>query len=404
MSEETTAGIVEAVQDHGPITFAEFMEHALYGPGGFYESPPIGSGGHFVTSPHVHPVFADLVRFALLEAWDALERPEPFRVVELGAGDGTLARALLIGFEAGKVPVEYAAVEISPGARERLDELGVTVLETPGEVQPLDPGVVVANELLDNLPFRRVRRREEGLVEVRVGVEDDRLVEVEAPCDDDLAALAPPLEQDEEATVPVKALELVDALGTMLRRGCALFVDYGSTDGAAGAVHGYREHAVLADVLDDPGSADVTAGVDLGAISRRAEEVGLVSLGTVRQWRALRALGYERWAASERERQASMLAEGRGLDAVRSWESRSRASLLVDPAALGRLRWLLLATPELPRPRWLEIVLQAEAADRAEPTDPVETPDLGDGAPETVEGAEVVEVVDEAETVEPVEG
>ncbi|HEU4354111.1 MAG TPA: SAM-dependent methyltransferase [Actinomycetota bacterium] len=397
MSEEATTRIVEAARDHGPITFAEFMEHALYGPGGFYEIPPIGPGGHFVTSPHVHPVFADLVRFALLEAWDALERPEPLRVVELGAGDGTLARALRIGFAAGEVPVEYAAVEISPGARESLAELEITVLETPGEVEPLDPGLMFANELLDNLPFRRIRRREEGLVEVRIGVEDDRLVEVEAPCDDDLAALAPPLEQDEEATVPVTALELVDTLGTVLRRGYALFVDYGSADGAAGEAHGYREHAVLGDVLDDPGSADVTAGVDLGAIARRAEEAGMVALGTVRQWRALRALGFERWAASERDRQASMLAEGRGLDAVRSWESRSRASLLVDPAALGRLRWLLLATPDLPRPRWLEIALQGEAGDAA-----VEKPDRAE-AVEVADETETTEV-EGAEVVEPVEG
>ncbi|HEU4528617.1 MAG TPA: SAM-dependent methyltransferase [Actinomycetota bacterium] len=402
MSEEVTARIVDAAREHGPITFKEFMEHALYGPGGFYETPPVGREGHFVTSPHVHPVFADLMRFALLEAWDALGRPEPLRVVELGAGDGTLARALLVGFEAGRVPVEYAAVEVSPGARERLVGLELAVLERADEVEPLEPGVVLANELLDNLPFRRVRRREDGLVEVRIGVQDDRLVEVETPCDDDLAALAPPLEPDAEATVPVTAIELVDTLGKVLRRGYALFVDYGSTDGPAGEVHGYREHGVLADVLDDPGSADVTAGVDLGAIARRAEEVGLVSLGSVRQWRALRALGYERWAASERERQSSMLAEGRGLDAVRSWEGRSRASLLVDPGALGRLRWLLLATPELPRPRWLEIALQAEAADHAnraeanvpeaveavEAAEPVEAPDADDAyeAGETGEG------------------
>jgi SAM-dependent MidA family methyltransferase len=126
VSEEATARIVEAARDHGPITFAEFMEHALYGPGGFYETPPVGPEGHFVTSPHVHPVFADLVRFAVLEGWDALERPEPLRIVELGAGDGTLARALLIGFEAGQVPVEYAAAEISPGARQRLAEMRIS--------------------------------------------------------------------------------------------------------------------------------------------------------------------------------------------------------------------------------------------------------------------------------------
>ena len=368
MSEEAAARIREAIREHGPITFAEFMERALYGPGGFYETPPVGAEGHFVTSPHVHPVFADLVRFALLEAREALGRPDPFRVVELGAGDGTFARELLFGFEAGEVRVGYSAVEVSAGARDRLRELPVRVLETVEELEPLEPGVVLANELLDNLPFRRVRRREDGLVEVRVGLDDDRLVEVETPSDVELSTLAPGLEPAEEATVPVAALALVDALGRALRRGYALLVDYGSAGGPAGEVHGYREQGVLEDVLEDPGSADVTAGVDLAWIARRAEEVGLVALGIVRQWRALLALGYERWAAGELERQASLLSERRGLEAVRAWESRSRASLLVDPAALGRLRWLLLSTPGLPRPAWLEAALEAETEDP--PPDP----------------------------------
>lgn len=361
MSEEAAARVREAILDHGPITFAEFMEHALYGPGGFYETPPVGAEGHFVTSPHVHPVFADLVRFALLEAWGVLGRPDPFPVVELGAGDGTLARELLFGFAAAGVPVAYTAVEISAGARDRLRELPVRALESLDALEPLDLAVVLANELLDNLPFRRVRRRD-ALVEVRVGTRADRLVEVEAPCDAELSALAPALEPGEEATVPVGALALVDALGRALGRGYVLLVDYGSAGGTAGEVHGYRAHGVLEDVLEDPGGADVTAGVDLAWVARRAEEAGLVNLGIVRQWRALLALGYGRWASGELERQTSLLSERRGLEAVRAWEGRSRASLLVDPAALGRLRWLLLATPGLPPPAWLAAALEAETA------------------------------------------
>jgi SAM-dependent MidA family methyltransferase len=339
------------------------MEHALYGPGGFYERPPIGPEGHFVTSPHVHAVFADLVRFALLQAREALGRPEPFRVVELGAGDGTLARGILIGLEADGIAVDYTAVEVSPGAREHLRRLPVAVAASLAELEPLDPGVVLANELLDNLPFRRVRRRSDTLVEVRVGLEGDRLVEVEVPCEHELAGLAPDgLEDGAEAVVPTGALALVETLARALVRGYALLIDYGSAGGPAGEVHGYRAHAVLEDVLAEPGSADVTAGVDLGRIAARAEELGLRALGIVPQWRALLALGYERWVASERERQAELLAARRGLEAVRAWEGRSRASLLVDPAALGRLRWLLLSTPGLPTPPWLVRALQGEAS------------------------------------------
>src|SRR5438105_15781162 len=92
---EPTRTIRRAIEERGPISFAEFMELALYGPGGFYEDPPIGEHGHFVTSPHVHPVFGVLLGRCLRSLWEALDRPVPFGVVELGAGDGTLARQLL---------------------------------------------------------------------------------------------------------------------------------------------------------------------------------------------------------------------------------------------------------------------------------------------------------------------
>src|SRR5262245_57742460 len=98
------------------------MDIALYGPGGFFEAPPVGARGHFVTSPHVHPfVFAHCVRDALLDAWFALGEPDPFPFVELGAGDGTLARALSGAFADLPAPgPAYTAVEISEGARAAL--------------------------------------------------------------------------------------------------------------------------------------------------------------------------------------------------------------------------------------------------------------------------------------------
>ena len=60
------------------------------GPGGFFDEPPVGTDGDFLTAPHVHPVFTDLVRFAVGDLREALGEPEPLRLVDLGAGDGTL--------------------------------------------------------------------------------------------------------------------------------------------------------------------------------------------------------------------------------------------------------------------------------------------------------------------------
>jgi len=362
VSEDVAGHICRAIRDRGPITFAEFMEHALYGPGGFYEKPPVGEAGHFVTAPHVHPVFAELVHRALRGLWEGLDRPRPFSVVEVGAGDGTLARDLLrLADDEQEPPIAFVGVERSPGALARLAELPIRVAAHLGELGPLDPGVLFANELLDNLSFRRVRRTPGGLLEVRVDAGANGFHEIEVPCDHDLAATVAPLRPGEEAIVPVGALRFVDELAGTLRRGYALLIDFGSAGGPAGDVHGYRDHRVFEDVLRDPGTADITAGVDFDAIAHRAEAGGLRVLGLVSQRDALFAVGFGDWSEVQRGRQGRLMAEGAGGRAVRVWEGRGRADLLVDPAGLGRLRWLLLASAGLPTPAWLA---RARAGDR----------------------------------------
>ena len=343
--------IREAIEDHGPITFAEFMELALYGPGGFYERAPVGAEGEFVTSPHVHHVFADLLAGAIRELWELLGRPEPFEIAEAGAGDGTLARRLEEAL--ADVQLAYTAIERSPEAREALRAVeGLAVSES----LPRGAHVVLANELLDNLPFRIVR----GTAEVRVGFEDARFVEVPTPLDDELLVRASGLGREEERIVPAGALGFVEALSRTLAGGSgyALLIDYGGVGSPGGEVHGYRAHRVVEDVLEDPGSADITSGVDFAVVTARAAELGLEVFPTATQRRALLALGFEQWARSELDRQRRLPDEGAGLDAVRAWGGRSRATLLVDPAALGRLRWLLLATPGLPQPAWLGRALE----------------------------------------------
>ena len=98
VSEQVAARIRDAVRERGPITFAEFMEESLYGPGGFYEGTPVGERGHFVTSPHVHAIFSRFVGAAVEALWQGLGRPLPLRLVEPGAGDGTMGRELVDGF------------------------------------------------------------------------------------------------------------------------------------------------------------------------------------------------------------------------------------------------------------------------------------------------------------------
>jgi SAM-dependent MidA family methyltransferase len=354
MSAEVEHRIRAAIAERGPVTFAEYMELALYGEGGFYDEPPVGRGGDFVTSPHVHWWFAYALAVALGELQRALGEPSPARIVEVGAGDGTLARALLeVLEEAG--PIRYTAVERSRGALERLRELPIDLAASITETAPIADATLFANELLDNLPFRRVRGTDGGPVEIRIDAIGAGFEEIGSPADEEVSALAGDLRAGEEKVVPTGALAFVDDLARVLERSYALLIDYAEVDlEPDDRVHGYRHQRVVADVLRDPGSADITAGVDLDAVAARAAAGGLQVLGRVSQREALLALGFRNWAERQRERQAALLAEGRDIEATRAWQSRSRATLLLDPGGLGGMTWLLLATPGLPAPAWLE--------------------------------------------------
>lgn len=358
MEEQPREAIAAAIRADGPIGFDRFMELALYGPGGFYVDPPVGvgEGRAFATSPHVHPVFGQLVAAGIMELWDGLGRPEPFRLTEAGAGDGTLARQLLEALT--DVPLTYTAVERSPGARAALAQItGVIVAEQA----PPHAHLVLAHELLDNLPFRRIRMTEGGPREIRIGLDGDRFVEVLAGASEDAGARAHE-EPGEEAVAPVGAFAFIDQIAAGLAggdaggeadRGYALLIDYGAEGHTGGPVHGYAGHRLVEDVLTDPGASDITSGVDFARLAAHARTVGLTATPSRTQRHTLTALGFERWTHEELERQTTLLDERRGVEAVRTWSGRQGAAFLVDLAGLGRMRWIVLASPGLPTPAWM---------------------------------------------------
>lgn len=353
MSERLRKLLIERIVTEGPITFADFMETALYDPeDGFYADSPIGADRHFVTSPHVSPAFGDLLARQLAQCWDALGRPERFDVVELGAGDGTLARQILRATAASPEltrAIRYVGVERSPGARAALTSAGLDAApEAPDEIR----GCVIANELLDNVPFHRLRERDGRVLEIFVGADGGRLLEVEGePTPEALAAAGAPFVPGEERPVSPAALKLVDRLTRTLQRGYAFVFDYAFEPGRSTApAHAYRDHRILADVLEEPGSQDVTAAVDLAAVTERASAAGLQAWGPVPQEQALLALGFRLWAAGVRARQAEAEARGDWRSANRLFSERSRAGLLVDPSNLGALQLVALATRDLPPP------------------------------------------------------
>ena len=153
------ARLVERIAAGGPLTFAAYMEAALFDPAdGFYTGGPgIGQGGHFATAAMAHPAFADAVVKEAAATWEALGRPKAFRVTEAGPGTGGLARRVSEGLDALGIRHELALIERSTGLaarqRETLDGIHATWVEHPAELKPA-AGFLYANELVDALPVR----------------------------------------------------------------------------------------------------------------------------------------------------------------------------------------------------------------------------------------------------------
>jgi SAM-dependent MidA family methyltransferase len=328
------------IESSGPLTFAEFMEAALYDPEeGFYARDSVGEQREFVTSPHVSPLFGALVATQVEEFWALLGRPNPFSIVELGAGDGTLARQILDNLPSQVLEAaRCTAVERSSRAREAIRGLGITAVASLDELESGPAGCILANELFDNIPFHRVRRAADGPRELYVGLDGDRFVLIEGEVSSEkVERLARKLTQGEEAVVNPGALDLLDRAAAALARGYVWLADYGwgSGLGEAGTVHGYRRQRLVEDILRDPGSLDITVGVDFDALAAHARETGWSVWGPVTQRDALLALGFRDRDEQARHRQVEALDTQRGIEAARIYSERNRASLLLKEGGLG---------------------------------------------------------------------
>jgi SAM-dependent MidA family methyltransferase len=254
--------LAERIRAEGPISFADYVEAALYDPaGGFYaQGRRLGLRGAFSTAPTRQGRFADAVAAEALSCREALSGPADFALVEAGPGDGALARALaerLHGLVSELVLVERAA-----GMRALQEE---ALAESPVQVRwatsPADAhveaGLVVANELFDALPFHLLEWPDEVVV---------------------TAAKAEELREELRPAPPA----LLAQLAGTVARGRILVADYG---GEGEEVHSGRNPVRTfvgglrgAHPLEAPGSQDITADVDFGPLRRAAREAGLVEL------------------------------------------------------------------------------------------------------------------------------
>jgi SAM-dependent MidA family methyltransferase len=354
--------VASTIRRNGPIPFAAFVDLALYAPEvGFYEAGGVAGrrGGDFVTSAETGALFGAVLAGALDTWWDALDRPDPYVVVDAGAGPGTLALAVAAAHPRCEPALRYLLVERSAAQRTRHgDHLSLSHPETSrsgvgphfvslGEL-PAGPfaGVVLANELLDNLPFDVYERTETGWGAVHVALDaaGDALVEVIVPVEaapSDLAStLAPGAPVGARIPVQVAAGAWLRGLLDQLTVGRVVVLDYAATTAGmaerpdAGWLRTYAGHERGSPPLDRPGHQDITAEVAIDQLARvRPPDVDRA------QAQFLRAHRIDDLVEEGRRTWTERAAIG-DLDALRARSRVTEAEALTDPTGLGAFRVL----------------------------------------------------------------
>ena len=384
MSDETNQPSMTAAEgeirrriaERGAVTFAEFMDVALYWPDGGYYSvgDPFGPSGDYYTSPMAHPAFGALMALQMFQMWLLLEGPTRFSVVELGAGNGVLGRDILSFSERlspefrgsltyicvdRRIERPRACPERRPGSHRQVTRLGYgggdpqnrrgeeTAWERASRIAAAGTpfrgltGCVLSNEFLDAFPVHVVEQSGGRMREVFVTVEGGKLVEaLEEPSTADLAerlsSLGVALEEGQRVEVSLGLGEWAESVSGAMERGYVLTVDYGRMaedlysfrERPRGTLTTFYRHTQTDAPLRRVGRQDMSAQVDFSSAVRAGEAAGLETLGFTTQGRFLKSLGWERL----RERLA-----GLGVGSLPARERRANLAGMEDLVLSGGL-------------------------------------------------------------------
>ena len=340
---EHIASIIAAEGDW--IPFSRFMDLALYAPGmGYYTagSRKFGGDGDFVTGPEISDMYAKCVSRQALQVLEATGGD----VLELGPGSGALAADLYGELKSvGRAPRNYLLLEVSPDLRER--QRARIAERFPGDLDRFTwidrlpdriRGLVIANEVLDVVPFALVHRKDGELHERGVVVSESGFAwDDERMPEGDLrrraAAVIPPGDYDYLTEIGLAAEGLVRTIAKALEAGVALFIDYGFSERefyhpqrSMGTLRCHYRHRFHGDPFFMPGLQDITAHVDFTAMSRAAEQGGAEVEGFTTQAYFLISCGL-----------AVLVSAGDPTATLSRLKATSAVHRLISPSEMGEL-------------------------------------------------------------------
>jgi len=274
--------ILDHIAGHGPMRFDEYMDVCLYDPeDGFFSAGAVrpGTGGDFVTSPEVSPWFG-----RILARWArAVRSSDDAILVEVGAGSGSLLAPFL---DEEPTWSSVWVVELSSEARSTIVGRvpGVKAVASVEAVPLSAEAVIVANEVLDNLPTRLVERTDGGWVEQRVGVVEAELSLVRQPADEDLGHWCDRHLSRAPTGVVLAAQTamgewIVDVL-TRFPTAHLCVIDYAADTQTlaqrrrSDIVRTYHRQRSGEDALERPGKTDITVDVNIDVVRTVVEAFG----------------------------------------------------------------------------------------------------------------------------------
>ncbi|WP_193172748.1 class I SAM-dependent methyltransferase [Nisaea nitritireducens] len=330
------------IEADGPLTVARYMREALLHPEhGYYTTrEPFGVAGDFITAPEISQVFGELIGLWCAAVWQQAGSPSKIALVEFGPGRGTLmadalrAARIVPGF---RDAIDVHLVEASPRLRAlqraTLPDIDVTWHDGP-ETLPNQPSIVLGNEFFDALPIRQLIHRGGAWQERCIHLDEinGQLGWTDRPAPVELTGLAPSTLSPADGDI-FEICEggriVAEQISRHIARcgGAGLFLDYGHGKSAFGdTFQALRGHQYV-DVLDRPGTADLTAHVDFDALLDSAASGGCICFGTVTQGQFLSALGIE-------ARVETLVSNASPAQAA---TIRSGARRLIEPAEMGTL-------------------------------------------------------------------